>query len=84
MENSLHLSSRKSSTAISFAALKTPVIVPPARPALYDRSMEGYFSWSGFLKVRFPILQFNSAISDPEGTSNSNLKIKKSSQRNYN
>lgn len=44
------------STALSFAALRTPVIVPPARPAAYARSMDGYFTLSGVLNVNEPNL----------------------------
>ncbi len=51
-----HLWSRKSSTALSFAALSTPVIVPPARPAAYERSIDGYLARSGTLNVKSPIL----------------------------
>jgi hypothetical protein len=40
----------------SLAAEKTPVMVPPARPAAYPMVSEGYFSVSGSLNVRSPIL----------------------------
>eukprot|EP00955_Chlamydomonas_euryale_P089397 364463-Chlamydomonas_euryale.AAC.4 len=40
------------STACSFAADSTPVIVPAARPAPYARSMAGYLARSGALNVR--------------------------------
>lgn len=36
----------------SLAADRTPVMVPPARPAAYARFMEGYLAWSGLVKVR--------------------------------
>jgi hypothetical protein len=36
----------------SFAALSTPVMVPPALPAAYATFMLGYFAWSGCLNVR--------------------------------
>jgi len=44
----------------SFAALSTPVMVPPALPAAYASSMLGYFSWSGCLKVRLLALEKSS------------------------
>ena len=44
------------STAFSFAALRTPVMVPPARPAAYASSIDGYLTLSGALNVRDPSL----------------------------
>lgn len=35
----------------SLAALITPVMVPPARPAAYASFMDGYLAWSGCLRV---------------------------------
>lgn len=55
-EQNTYFSSINISTAFSFAALRTPVIVPPARPAAYARSIEGYFTLSGALNVSEPSL----------------------------
>lgn len=49
---STHFSSMNISTAFSLAALRTPVMVPPALPAAYARSIDGYFTLSGFLNVK--------------------------------
>lgn len=54
------------STAFSLAALRTPVIVPPALPAAYARSIDGYFTLSGALNVSEPSLQHGYRNSDIE------------------
>jgi hypothetical protein len=50
------------STAFSLAALRTPVMVPPALPAAYAKSIDGYFTLSGALNVSEPSLQFQGKI----------------------
>ena len=46
--------SRNISFAISFAAFRQPVIVPPTRPAAYANPIQGYLSLSGPLNVMLP------------------------------
>jgi hypothetical protein len=57
-----YFSSRNISTAFSLAALRTPVIVPPARPAEYAKCIDGYFTLSGALNVNDPNLNQKSFI----------------------
>lgn len=45
-------SCRKISFARSFAAFMAAVMLPPARPAAYARSMHGYLTRSGSLNVK--------------------------------
>ena len=62
------------STAFSLAALRTPVMVPPARPAAYARSIDGYFTLSGALNVSEPNLYFDQLELKSECSKSVNLE----------